>query len=171
MVEFLKEGDKFLCTNGHGSVFGEIFMLEDGLYYYSDNYNIGGCYTWHTLKCIQEKLVELNSFKKQKYGFNDHMEPKQYDKIQDVLEVLNQRQKTHGEFSEVSKTYADFIKILEKTGFFNKCEDHHRLAIDVIFQKLARILNGDMNFYDHWVDICGYSELVKKELDKNKKQD
>lgn len=60
---------------------------------------------------------------------------------------------------------------MEKTGFFDKCEDHHRLAIDVIFQKLARILNGDMNFYDHWVDICGYSELVKKELDKNKKQD
>lgn len=80
MVEFLKEGDKFLCTNGHGSVFGEIFMLEDGLYYYSDNHNIGGCYTWHTLKCIQEKLLELNSFKKQKYGFNDHMEPKQHVK-------------------------------------------------------------------------------------------
>lgn len=94
MVEFVKEGDKFLCTNGHGSVFGEIFMLEDGLYYYSDNHNICGCYTWHTLKCIQEKLVELNSFKKQKYGFNDHIKPKQYDKIQDILEVLKQGQKT-----------------------------------------------------------------------------
>lgn len=314
MVEFVKEGDKFLCTNGHGSVFGEIFMLEDGLYYYSDNHNIGGCYTWHTLKCIQEKLLELNSFKKQKYGFNDHMEPKQHvkpikiketqdlvvnfldeengdivckndngitigvilkspllgnyvyfilneninietqkiiedktnklneenkdeisknisnelekmqnarlnkssndkdeereedyrgmlrvmqvfyrdnivkgdrdnnckdelktwafrQKKQDIKEVLNQRQKTHGEFSQVSKTYSDFIKTLENTGFFGKCEDHHRLAIDVIFLNLSRILNGDMNFDDRWLDIIEYSELVLKQLDKNKKQD
>jgi hypothetical protein len=32
-------------------------------------------------------------------------------------------------------------------------------ALDMIQHKVARILNGNANHQDHWVDIAGYAEL------------
>lgn len=184
MVRFIdEENGDIVCKNDNGSIIGVILkspLLGDYVYFIlNENINI------ETQKNIEDKTNKLNEENKDEISKNisNELEKMQNARLNKsssdkdkeeppyLKEVLNQRQKTHGEFSEVSKTYSDFIKILERTGFFDKCEDYHRLAIDVIFQKLARILNGDMNFYDHWVDICGYSELVKKELDKNKKQD
>lgn len=41
-------------------------------------------------------------------------------------------------------------------------------AIAMICHKLARIANGDPNYSDSWTDIQGYSELVVRELEKQK---
>ena len=38
-------------------------------------------------------------------------------------------------------------------------------AIDMIFSKLARILNGDPNYADNWIDIAGYATLVADRLE------
>jgi hypothetical protein len=38
-------------------------------------------------------------------------------------------------------------------------------AIDMIFSKLARILNGDPNYADSWIDIAGYATLVADRLE------
>jgi hypothetical protein len=37
-------------------------------------------------------------------------------------------------------------------------------AIDMIFHKIGRILNGDPNYADSWHDIAGYATLVEQEL-------
>ena len=37
-------------------------------------------------------------------------------------------------------------------------------ALDMIFHKIARILNGDPNYADSWHDIAGYATLIDKEL-------
>lgn len=39
-----------------------------------------------------------------------------------------------------------------------------REALDMICHKLARILNGDPNYADSWVDIAGYAKLVADRL-------
>jgi hypothetical protein len=38
-------------------------------------------------------------------------------------------------------------------------------AMDMIAHKLARILNGDPNYADSWVDIAGYAKLVADRLE------
>jgi hypothetical protein len=38
-------------------------------------------------------------------------------------------------------------------------------ALDMIFHKLGRILNGDPNYADSWVDIAGYATLVVDRLE------
>jgi hypothetical protein len=38
-------------------------------------------------------------------------------------------------------------------------------AIDMIFSKLARILNGDPHYADSWIDIAGYAKLVANRLE------
>jgi hypothetical protein len=37
-------------------------------------------------------------------------------------------------------------------------------ALDMIFTKIGRILNGDPNHIDSWVDIAGYAKLVADRL-------
>lgn len=38
-------------------------------------------------------------------------------------------------------------------------------ALEMIAHKLGRILNGDPNYADSWVDIAGYAKLVADRLE------
>lgn len=37
-------------------------------------------------------------------------------------------------------------------------------AMDMIMHKIGRIVNGDPNYADSWVDIAGYAQLVATRL-------
>ena len=39
-----------------------------------------------------------------------------------------------------------------------------REALEMIQHKVARILNGDPNYADSWVDIAGYAKLIADRL-------
>jgi hypothetical protein len=38
-------------------------------------------------------------------------------------------------------------------------------ALEMIFHKIGRIVNGDPNYADSWVDIAGYAKLVADRLE------
>ena len=38
-------------------------------------------------------------------------------------------------------------------------------ALEMIFHKVGRILNGDPNYADSWIDIAGYAKLVADRLE------
>jgi hypothetical protein len=40
-------------------------------------------------------------------------------------------------------------------------------ALEFILSKIARILNGDPNYADNWIDIAGYAKLVAERLQGN----
>ncbi len=40
-----------------------------------------------------------------------------------------------------------------------------REALEMIAHKIGRILNGDPNYADSWVDIAGYAKLVADRLE------
>ena len=42
----------------------------------------------------------------------------------------------------------------------------HKQALEVIADKIARILSGDPNYADNWIDIAGYATLVANRLEK-----
>ena len=86
-----------------------------------------------------------------------------------VSELLVERGKRYG-------TFADHALITQRLKM--ACQDHkngdpwqkmsnsQREAIDMILHKVGRIMNGDPNYADSWVDICGYAQLVVDELPK-----
>lgn len=43
-------------------------------------------------------------------------------------------------------------------------------ALDMIFHKIGRIINGDPDYADSWHDIAGYAKLVEDELNARKSQ-
>lgn len=82
-----------------------------------------------------------------------------------IEEILKERGKTHGDFSQqsaLSQGFKELMRQSTRVGLY----PHQKEALDMIVHKLSRILSGNPNEPDHWVDIAGYSTLVANELKK-----
>jgi hypothetical protein len=87
----------------------------------------------------------------------------------DVDRVLDSRAKDYGKFIEG----AEIMQMLKRV-VHNYIEDRgtllafdQREAIDMIIHKMGRIINGNPDKVDHWVDIAGYATLVAERLEGN----
>jgi len=84
------------------------------------------------------------------------------------MSILKERQKTHGEYAQLA-SIAQRLKTVLRTGISsNKLDRVQQESLDLICTKLARIVCGNPDEPDHWVDISGYADLVVFNLkDKN----
>lgn len=87
--------------------------------------------------------------------------------MSDVDKILDERGKRYGKFknhAELSQTLKMVIydKVVERSLML---ADDQKEAIDMICHKIARIINGDPNYADSWVDIAGYAQLVADRLE------
>lgn len=79
--------------------------------------------------------------------------------------LLDERGSRYGKFAGhavISQQLADTMRVQE--GWSGLAPDQ-REALEMIAHKIARILNGDPNYADSWVDIVGYAKLVVDRLD------
>ena len=85
--------------------------------------------------------------------------------LKNVETILEERGRRYGLFKDLasmSQTIKDMMK--QEEGWARLAPDQKE-ALEVIAQKIARILNGDPNYADSWVDIAGYAKLVADRLD------
>ena len=84
----------------------------------------------------------------------------------DVNLILDERGKRYGTFkghSEISQGLKELIQVaIDTRGTDLSCDQKE--AIEMICHKLARIINGDPNYADSWIDIAGYAKLVADRL-------
>lgn len=83
--------------------------------------------------------------------------------IKTVENILNEREKTHGDFAlnaEIAQHLRAFFRVYGFDGF----TPVEREALDMIALKLSRVLSGQSGCKDHWVDIAGYATLVANRL-------
>lgn len=80
--------------------------------------------------------------------------------MSDIQETIADRRRTHGDFADVAATYADLVQIARPS--IEHMGPVHRMSLEMIFHKIARIVNGDPNFKDHWHDIAGYAALAER---------
>lgn len=78
--------------------------------------------------------------------------------------LLQEREKTHGEFRKVARIAIDLKRIFRKEGGFTgeplyNSDQRHAESLDLIATKIARILSGDAHCHEHWLDIAGYAKL------------
>ena len=78
--------------------------------------------------------------------------------------ILNTRATTYGSFEDVAETAQSIKDILYGTTGLPKIRSDQREALDMISSKIARIVNGDSNHIDSWIDIAGYATLVADRL-------
>lgn len=87
----------------------------------------------------------------------------------DINNTLAERGKRYGSFeghAEVSQE----LKLTISTALYKRGKTLARdqqEALDMICHKIGRIVNGDPNYDDSWVDIAGYAKLVVDRLQKS----
>jgi Domain of unknown function (DUF6378) len=83
--------------------------------------------------------------------------------------VLAERGSRYGTFQGHANVTQDFKRLLKKhLDSRNKVlTDTQQEALEMVFHKIGRIVNGDANYDDSWVDVAGYSKLVADELQGN----
>jgi hypothetical protein len=79
-----------------------------------------------------------------------------------INEILDQREKTHGKYADVSKLSQTLKEIIRDTPNWDKINDGQKESLEMICNKLGRLLSGDANFRDHWDDIGGYAALGQR---------
>jgi len=73
--------------------------------------------------------------------------------------ILQTREKTHGSF-ELNADISQNLKGIFRAELGSTVlPPAQREALDMIALKLSRILSGQANFEDHWLDIAGYAKL------------
>lgn len=87
----------------------------------------------------------------------------------EVDKILEERGSRYGLFVDQARISQSlkFIATNELIGNGKILSTSQQEALDMIFHKIARILNGDPNYADSWVDIAGYAKLVADELEGN----
>lgn len=81
-----------------------------------------------------------------------------------INETLEQRGSRYGKFKDVAATTYALQEILREASNHEHMTDDQVIALDMICNKMARIVNGDPSYSDNWHDISGYATLVEQEL-------
>ena len=81
-----------------------------------------------------------------------------------INKTLEQRGERYGKFKDVAATTYALQEILRNAKNHEHMTDDQVIALDMICNKMARIVNGDPDYTDNWHDISGYATLVEQEL-------
>ena len=81
--------------------------------------------------------------------------------------VLAERGSRYGTFVGHAKVTQSLKYVIERAlADRNKVlDDDQQEALDMVCHKIGRIVNGDPNYADSWVDIAGYAKLVADRLE------
>jgi hypothetical protein len=92
--------------------------------------------------------------------------PEAFGKASPVDKILNERASNYGSFLGLSQVTQRLKAVAHQfAGQNNKTfAPDQAEALDLIFTKVGRILNGDPNHIDSWLDIAGYATLVADRL-------
>lgn len=81
-----------------------------------------------------------------------------------INKTLEQRGSRYGKFKDVAATTYALQEILRDAKNHEHMTDDQVIALDMICNKMARIVNGDPSYIDNWHDISGYATLAEQEL-------
>ena len=80
--------------------------------------------------------------------------------------VLADRGKTHGDFHDQAAISQQIKRVLARGP--TTLHEPYREALEMIAVKMSRIVSGNPDEVDHWLDIAGYAKLVSDIIERNK---
>lgn len=78
----------------------------------------------------------------------------------DIDKILSERQDQYGDFFNRSKISQDFKNLIRQGESYRLLKADQKEALEMIATKVGRIVNGDPDYLDSWLDIQGYCQLV-----------
>jgi hypothetical protein len=86
----------------------------------------------------------------------------------DINNILDERGNRYGDFSSNATTTQLIKQAINLGDTANKLAFYQRESLEMIAHKISRIVNGDSNYMDSWIDIVGYAQLVIDKLQRDK---
>ena len=86
----------------------------------------------------------------------------------DVDATLTERGSRYGKFKDHAEITQKLKNQIADFRFIHKkppLSPDQQEALDMICHKIGRIVNGDPNYADSWIDIAGYAKLVADRLE------
>lgn len=87
--------------------------------------------------------------------------------VEDLRITLSNRGSRYGTFEENAATTQKLCSVA--LDFRLNLENLHKEAIHMIMHKVSRIVCGDPDYVDSWVDIAGYAQCVVNALEARAK--
>ena len=81
-----------------------------------------------------------------------------------INQTLAERGSRYGSFVGHAQITQDLKTMMVNTPKWKSLQDDQKEALEMVAHKIGRILNGDPNYDDSWVDIAGYVTLVANRL-------
>ena len=78
--------------------------------------------------------------------------------------VLSERGSRYGSLMSNATISQGLKEILHSSTNWEAMPPDMREALDMIVHKISRIVEGDFNYDDSWIDISGYSTLIVERL-------
>jgi len=78
----------------------------------------------------------------------------------EINETLSTREGQYGQYRVVSDISQNIKSIMKDSPNYKSMPTYMRESLDMIANKIARILNGNYYLNDSWHDIGGYAALV-----------
>ena len=101
------------------------------------------------------------------------MEEKQVREIQQgftplpsIDKTLIERGSRYGKFADHATVTQRLKNVMHNSPNWTegKLTDAQKESLEMMAHKIGRILNGDPNYDDSWIDIEGYAKLITKQL-------
>jgi len=80
--------------------------------------------------------------------------------------VIESREESHGDYRVQAALSQAQKDLLRASPGWERLAPDQRETLDMICVKMSRVLNGDPNTADHWLDMAGYATLVHNHLTK-----
>lgn len=78
--------------------------------------------------------------------------------------TLAERGKRYGSYLTTAQIAQDIKRVFRAAPQWGELEADQAESLDMIANKLARILSGDPNYIDSWHDVAGYATLIEMRL-------
>ena len=84
--------------------------------------------------------------------------------MSDIGATLEQRGNRYGSFEGHAEVTQKMKQVLMRGDSWHRMAPDQKEALEMIVHKIGRIINGDPDYDDSWVDIAGYAKLVADRL-------
>lgn len=82
----------------------------------------------------------------------------------DIETTLIERGERYGKYLNVARTSQQLKLVMRGQNNYPVLDHDMKESLDLIANKIGRILSGDPHYHDSWHDIAGYAKLVADRL-------
>ena len=81
-----------------------------------------------------------------------------------LAQTLAERGSRYGDFTDHARICQNLKRTMCAEAGWDRLTDVQKQSLEVIADKVGRILSGDPNYADNWHDIQGYAKLAEDRL-------